>query len=219
VGRAAAKIQPTPKSPPLEGTFFIEKFYLFQPGELSMLINKTFKLTLLGAAVLALAACATTGNGGSGAAGGGSDQGGANASGATSSGTGEMTSFNGTAGAGQNDPMKVGNQSYYFDYDKSDVHDTDQASIKVQATYLIAHPNAKVRLEGNTDNRGSREYNIALGNRRAQAVASVLAMDGVSKAQISTVSYGAEKPVALGDNEDAWAKNRRVDLVYTTPIK
>lgn len=174
-----------------------------------MLIKKSLKAFFIGASLITLAACSTTGtNSGTGS---GSDQGGAGAAGATSSGVGQMSNF---GGSGNANAMKVGNQSYYFDFNQSDVHDSDQPSIKVQADYLIAHPNAKVQLQGNTDVRGSREYNIALGNRRALAVASVLEMDGVSKNQITTVSYGAEKPVAMGNDESAYSQNRRVDLVY-----
>jgi peptidoglycan-associated lipoprotein len=79
---------------------------------------------------------------------------------------------------------------------------------------LATHPNAKILLTGNTDEHGSREYNIGLGQRRADSVASVLEADGASKNQITTVSYGAEKPVALGHDEAAYAQNRRVDLIY-----
>jgi peptidoglycan-associated lipoprotein len=181
-----------------------------------MLIKHSLKVILLGASLLTLAACSTTGSSGSGAGAGNDQNGGVasvNANGAATSGVGQMTGFGGS-GQGNANAMKVGNQSYYFDFNESTVHEADSPSIKVQANYLIAHPFAKVLLEGNTDVRGSREYNIGLGNRRALAVASVLEMDGVSKSQISTVSYGAEKPVALGNDETAYAKNRRVDLVY-----
>lgn len=176
-----------------------------------MLIKKSYKALLFAASLVLLAACATPNTNGSGGAGGN----GAGGNGATSTGVGQMSSF-GPSNA--SNPMQVGNQSYYFDFNQSDVQSGDQASIKVQANYLIAHPNAKVRLEGNTDVRGSREYNIGLGNRRALAVASVLEMDGVSKNQITTVSYGAEKPVALGNDDASYAKNRRVDLIFTTPV-
>lgn len=106
------------------------------------------------------------------------------------------------------------NQVYYFDYDKNDVHSSDLPSLKVQAKYLISHPNAKVLIEGNTDIRGSREYNIALGQRRANAVADILSLHGVNKNQFRTVSYGAEKPVALGHTEHDYALNRRVNMIY-----
>lgn len=106
------------------------------------------------------------------------------------------------------------NQRYYFDYDKSDVHASDLPSIKVQAQYLTSHPSASAQIQGNTDIRGSREYNIALGQRRADAVKKVLLLDGAPSKQITTISYGAEKPVALGNAESDYAKNRRDDMVY-----
>ena len=86
--------------------------------------------------------------------------------------------------------------------------------IHAYAAYLLKNPEAKVRLSGSTDARGSREYNIALGERRANAVADVLKMDGVPAPQIDVVSYGKERPVALGANESAYCQNRRVDLRF-----
>ena len=80
--------------------------------------------------------------------------------------------------------------------------------------FAAAHPNLKLRLEGNTDERGTREYNIGLGERRAQAVRRALMLQGVAEAQLTTVSYGAERPAVEGDDESAWAQNRRVELVY-----
>ena len=106
------------------------------------------------------------------------------------------------------------NQSYFYDFDKSQLHDNAYASIDAQANYLIAHPDARVLLAGNTDARGSREYNIALGERRDLSVVERLKMDGVKPSQIRTISYGAEKPVALGQTDADYAKNRRVDLTY-----
>lgn len=106
------------------------------------------------------------------------------------------------------------NQAYYFDFDSNTVHSDDYASIDVQANYLVEHPNAKVLLAGNTDIRGSREYNIALGERRDVSVANRLLSQGVRSNQIKKVSYGSEKPVALGHDESSYAKNRRVDLTY-----
>lgn len=182
-----------------------------------MIVMKSIRMIFLGASVLALAACATTSDSknGSGGAGG--------ADGANASAMGNNTSFgDGSGSMGENGnamAMKVGNQRYYFDFDRSEVREVDKASIKVQANYLIAHPKAKVLVAGNTDNRGSREYNIGLGNRRALSVADILQMDGVSKNQITTVSYGAEKPVALGNGEDSWQQNRRGDLVYQTAVE
>lgn len=105
-------------------------------------------------------------------------------------------------------------QVYYFDFDKYDVHSEDVESINVQANYLTAHPSAKIRIEGNADERGSREYNIALGWKRAKAVGAILKQQGVIDSQIAMVSYGKEKPVAFGHDEDSYRLNRRVNLVY-----
>lgn len=110
--------------------------------------------------------------------------------------------------------LNVGNQIYYFDFDQSTVYDNDLASIKVQARYLAQHPEVTVLLTGNTDERGSREYNIGLGQRRAQSVANLLLTYGVEKRQITLVSYGAEKPCAFGHSEEDYSKNRRVELQY-----
>ena len=105
-------------------------------------------------------------------------------------------------------------QTYYFAYDNSKVRPQDVPYIKMQANYLMSHPNAKIRLEGNTDARGSREYNIALGWRRDQAVANLMQLAGVNPQQIDMVSYGKEKPAVSGDGEQIWRLNRRVNLVY-----
>jgi peptidoglycan-associated lipoprotein len=106
------------------------------------------------------------------------------------------------------------NQTYYFAYDGNIVSADDLAFIQMQANYLVAHPNVKVRLDGNTDNRGSREYNIGLGWRRDKAVALILQQAGVKPEQIDMVSYGKEKPAVLGNNERAWRLSRRVNLRY-----
>lgn len=106
------------------------------------------------------------------------------------------------------------NQTYYFDFNSNNVDSSDYKALNIQANYIAGHPKAKVRLEGNTDNRGSREYNVGLGWRRDQSVARLLEQQGVRPAQIDMVSYGKERPVALGDNEHDWQLNRRVNLVY-----
>lgn len=106
------------------------------------------------------------------------------------------------------------NQVYYFDFDKDLVHQEDIASINVQAAYLVAHPNARVRIEGNADERGSREYNVALGWRRAKAVVSILQQQGVAQKQIVMLSYGKEKPAAFGHDEESYRINRRDQLIY-----
>ncbi len=110
--------------------------------------------------------------------------------------------------------LTVGNQIYYFDFNKSNVRDQDMACLKVQADYLNAHPDAKVLLEGNTDPRGSREYNVALGQNRADAIDAVLKQDGVSESQLRSVSYGAEKLASQGQTDADYALDRRVTLDY-----
>lgn len=102
----------------------------------------------------------------------------------------------------------------YFDFDSSEIKGEGVQVVAVHAKYLAAHPATRVRLEGHTDERGSREYNIGLGERRAQAVRRAMLLQGALEGQISTVSYGEERPAVTGHDEDAWAKNRRVEIVY-----
>ena len=105
----------------------------------------------------------------------------------------------------------------YFDFDSSEIKGAGIEVVAAHAKYLAANPSARVRLEGHTDERGSREYNIGLGERRAQSVRRSLLLQGASDGQISTVSYGEERPAAPGHDEAAWAKNRRCEIVYLTP--
>lgn len=108
----------------------------------------------------------------------------------------------------------LANRVVYFDFDKSDVKPEFLDTLTAHAKYLVANPNQKIRIEGYTDERGTVEYNIALGDRRAQAVRRFLLFQGVSDAQISTVSYGEAHPADTGHDETAWAKNRRAVIVY-----
>jgi peptidoglycan-associated lipoprotein len=102
----------------------------------------------------------------------------------------------------------------YFDFDKSEIKPEFAAVVAAHSRNLASHPNLHVKLEGNTDERGTREYNIGLGERRAQAVRRALMLQGVAQSQLATVSFGAERPAVEGDTEAAWAQNRRVELVY-----
>lgn len=108
----------------------------------------------------------------------------------------------------------LGTRIVYFEFDRSEVRGAGVELVAAHARYLAANPGTRVRLEGHTDERGSREYNIGLGERRAQAVRRALMLQGALDGQISTVSYGEERPAAPGHDEDAWAKNRRVEIVY-----
>ena len=166
-------------------------------------------LSLLAAALLA-AACAshetTTANPASTAGNGSTAS--ANNAGTATPNSGNAVNGNATAEAA----MPTG--SVYFDFDSNEVKDQYQPVIQAETRYLGSHPNAKLRIEGNCDERGSREYNLALGQRRAEAVKHVMTVLGANGSKIETVSFGEEKPVAPGHDEAAWAKNRRDDIKY-----
>ena len=103
----------------------------------------------------------------------------------------------------------------YFEYDSSEIRSEYLDVVAAHAAYLVKYPSAKVRLEGHTDERGSREYNIGLGERRAQAVRRALQLQGATETQIATVSYGEERPAVPGSDDAASAQNRRVELAYS----
>ncbi|HET9019358.1 MAG TPA: peptidoglycan-associated lipoprotein Pal [Acetobacteraceae bacterium] len=145
--------------------------------------------------------------GGSGAESSGA-QGGANANG------GPFGNQSSVPGPQQGELAK---RTIYFSFDSSVITGDGTQIVSAHAKYLSDHPQARVRLEGNTDERGSPEYNIGLGMRRAQAVRQALLLQGASANQITVVSYGAERPVDPAHDESAWSKNRRVDIVYLTP--
>ena len=117
-------------------------------------------------------------------------------------------------GAGANATGTLARKVIYFDFDKSEIKPEFADLIAAHARNMAARPNLRMKLEGNTDERGTREYNIGLGERRAQAVRRALMLQGVAESQLTTVSFGAERPAAEGDDETAWAQNRRVELVY-----
>jgi peptidoglycan-associated lipoprotein len=139
--------------------------------------------------------------------------------GTTTSGT-TTSGISGTAaGTGGANPLKDPNnilskRSIYFEFDSFVVEDKYKAQIDAHAKYLSGNRSAKVTLQGHTDERGSREYNIALGQKRADAVKRAMTLMGVQEVVIETVSYGKEKPKREGHDEAAWAENRRVDIVY-----
>jgi peptidoglycan-associated lipoprotein len=113
------------------------------------------------------------------------------------------------------DPKNIlAKRSVYFDFDRSVIHDTDVPVVEAHARYLVDHSGRAIRLEGNCDERGGREYNLALGQRRADAVRERLKVLGVSTARVETISLGKEKPRNTGHTEAAWADNRRADIIY-----
>ncbi len=114
----------------------------------------------------------------------------------------------GPGGAGGSD------RTLYFDFDSSEISPDGRPVLEANARYLSANPSVAVTLEGHTDERGTREYNIGLGDRRAEAVRRALNAYGVSAEQLRTLSYGEERPAATGHTEESYAKNRRVEIVY-----
>jgi peptidoglycan-associated lipoprotein len=113
------------------------------------------------------------------------------------------------------DPKNIlSKRSVFFDYDKDDIKPEFKPLIEAHAKYLREHKPAKVFLQGNADDRGSREYNLALGQRRADAVRKMMGVLGVPEAQLESVSFGEEKPRATCADESCWSQNRRTDIVY-----
>jgi peptidoglycan-associated lipoprotein len=107
----------------------------------------------------------------------------------------------------------MGQDTIHFDTDKYDIDPTDQAALQAQAAWLQKYPAKRATLEGHTDERGTREYNLALGERRANAAKNYLVSLGIDASRLTTISYGKERPIALGSNEAAWAQNRRAVTV------
>ncbi len=143
----------------------------------------------------------------------------ATGSGATTSGT-SGTGVNGAAtGANARNPLKDPNnilskRIVYFDYDSYVIKDEYKPMVEAHGRYLQANRNARMTIQGHTDERGSREYNIALGQRRADALKKLLVLYGATEIQIETVSFGKEKPRRDGHDESAWAENRRDEIVF-----
>ncbi len=143
----------------------------------------------------------------------------------TGSGSGASSSDSATtsaAGSGSawaghpldNPDSLLAKRTVYFDFDESVILDQDRPILEAHAQYLSQNPGAAVTLEGHTDERGTREYNLALGERRSIAVRQFMSLLGASGQQMRTLSYGEERPAATGHNEEAWALNRRVVIVY-----
>ena len=178
----------------------------------------SMRIFTITAALLILAGCSGSGGAakdGAGAGGqgsgydGGSD---ANSSSMGEDGLGQGGAFGGGMDAMANEAKDI--RVIYFGFDESEVEAESVGILETHGEYLASNPNLTVRLEGHGDERGSREYNIGLGESRAQAVRQILLLQGVGSAQLSTVSYGEERPAVLGSDEEAWSLNRRVELVY-----
>ena len=136
-----------------------------------------------------------------------------------SGGSGVETSGAASGGAWSGNPLDnpdspLYRKVVYFEFDQSDIRAEDYDVLRAHADYLASNRGVNVVIEGHTDERGSREYNIALGERRANAVQRFLEAEGVDASQLSTVSYGEERPDVMGSDEHAWARNRRAVLRY-----
>ncbi len=105
-------------------------------------------------------------------------------------------------------------RSIYYEFNRYEIREEFVPVIEAHSKFLTEHGELRIAVQGNCDDRGSREYNLALGQRRADSVKRAMVLLGVGEKQVETVSFGAEKPVALGQDEESWAKNRRADIVY-----
>jgi peptidoglycan-associated lipoprotein len=164
------------------------------------IMNSSFKILAALAAIAALAACETN----------------PNASGDTSGAGGVGGTGEGAYGSSSVGEIAPGvSDRVFFDYDSSALDSQGQAVLGAQSAWLSQNANTNVTIEGHCDERGTREYNIALGERRAYAAKKFLVSQGVSPNRISTVSYGKERPAVVGSDEDSWAQNRRAVTVVT----
>jgi len=150
----------------------------------------------------------------------GSTDSGADATGLDGSDTGDGTAIVDSAPLSVAEMLEqsegaLANRTIYFEYDSAKLTSESIEILETHGDFIAGNGEVSVRLEGHADERGSREYNIALGDRRAQSVRRVLLFQGASSDQVETVSYGEEKPAVEGQDEDAWSKNRRVELIYT----
>jgi peptidoglycan-associated lipoprotein len=174
---------------------------------------RPLSLCLIAIATLALAGCpkkpTTVPEGSGSTATEGSETAGASADGQV----GEGRELPGASGSPTGGPSGVANV-IYFDFDSSSIRPEYASLITSHAKFLAGSSSIRIRVEGHTDERGSREYNIALAERRAQAVRTALKLQGAGDAQLTTVSYGEERPAVAGSDEAAYEKNRRVELVY-----
>ena len=153
----------------------------------------------------------TAGAGASPAMGAGGAGGSASTSGMGGAGGPEV--FREVPGAGGSGPLST--LIIYFDFDQSDIRAEFADVLAAHGEYLASNGGAQLRLEGHADETGSREYNIGLGERRAQAVRRALLLQGAGAAQMSTISYGEERPAVFGSDDEAYSMNRRVELVYS----
>lgn len=175
-----------------------------------MQLNQFFKIGLL-VSLFALAACSSTSET--------EDTTDTDTSSSASSSSGSSASTNAGSSSGQLTQEQIRAQNalrqtvFYFDFDVAEFKQEDRDTLTYHARDLAANPNKRVRLEGHADERGTREYNLALGERRANGILNYLIVNGASRSQIEVVSYGEERPAQSGQTESAYSRNRRVEVV------
>ena len=184
-----------------------------------MQTNKVFKLGMAVLFTLTLAACASTDTEESGGS-DGSDSSGNSSTGNNGNGGGGSATSSGTGSNAGLTPLQIRERDqamdtnvFYFEFDRSDLSAEARAALVHHANYLKETPSARYRLEGHADERGTREYNLALGERRAEGIQNYLIVNGASRSQIEIVSYGEEQPADRGSNDRAYQQNRRVQIV------
>ncbi len=134
----------------------------------------------------------------------------------TTTGSTTQTPLYGDPLAAVKDPNNIlSKRSVYFDFDRYDIKSQYQSLVEAHARFLVAQPQVKIMIQGNTDERGSSEYNLALGQKRAEAVKKALSLLGAKDSQLEAVSLGKEKPKAMGHDEASWTENRRADILYS----
>lgn len=176
---------------------------------MSIQLNQIHKFGLIVISLLALAACSSTSESEDGADSGGSSSGGSSSS----------ASSNAGSSSGQLTQEQIRAQNalrqtvFYFDFDVAEFKQEDRDTLTYHARDLAANPNKRVRLEGHADERGTREYNLALGERRANGILNYLIVNGASRSQLEVVSYGEERPAQNGQSDSAYSRNRRVEIV------
>ena len=173
-----------------------------------MRLNLGLKTLSIFTALLLVAACETAPTETGDSSGGGATTQTSGTSGSSTTVVTETTTTTVQPGSQEDLVLNVGDR-VFFGFDKYDLSDEAQGTLQRQAAWLKANPTVTLLIEGNADERGTREYNLALGERRATAVKNYLVTLGISANRLSTISYGKERPVALGHNEAAWAQNRR----------
>jgi peptidoglycan-associated lipoprotein len=177
-----------------------------------MKANRLAWLALATAAWVVAGCSSTATKDGDGAGAAVEDRGTSASGGATTSGAGAGSTWTGSALEDPNSLLSA--RIIYFDFDQDTIRGDFIDVLRAHASYLITNPGSGLTIEGHADERGSREYNIGLGERRANAVKRFLEAEGVSPSQIGTLSYGEERPAVYGNDELSWAENRRAVLVY-----